>query len=385
LGLLPILVYWFHQLPVLTIPANLVAVPWISLLTVPLVLLACVLLPVHAPAGGVLLDLAGESIELLWPSLQLLADTPISLLAAPDIAVVNIVLGVFGALILMLPRGVPGRWLGALWMLPLLLPGTHAPRHGEFRIAILDVGQGLAAVVRTQERVLLYDTGPRFGAEMSAGAAVILPYLMQAGISRIDMLVLSHGDSDHAGGLEDVLRGIPVAGILAGMPATVPARGVHGCAAGQHWRWDGVDFEVLHPRSNGNERDNDRSCVLRIRNGARAALITGDIEARSEAALLAASGDRLGAQVLVAPHHGSGTSSSAAFIAAVRPDIAIFSAGYRNRFGFPKQDIIARYQRHGARILDTARSGAIDIRLHRAGISIRTHRREQRRFWHSRI
>jgi competence protein ComEC len=248
------------------------------------------------------------------------------------------------------------------------------------------VGQGLAALVRTRSHALLYDAGPRFGPDFSAGTAVILPYLRQAGIPDLDVLMLSHGDSDHAGGLDDVLRGIVVKRVLAGTPDAVPRAAVEACVAGQGWRWDGVDFEVLHPRgSDGRLRGNNRSCVLRIRNDARAALLTGDIEEVSENMLLSSVREHLRAQVLIAPHHGSRTSSSVSFVDAVRPDVVVFAAGFRNRFGFPKQDIIARYQQHGARILDTARSGAIDIRLQRAAISIHTHRQAHRRFWHSRI
>ncbi|HEY7841125.1 MAG TPA: DNA internalization-related competence protein ComEC/Rec2, partial [Gammaproteobacteria bacterium] len=245
-GLLPVLVYWFHQLPVLTVPANLVAVPWISLLTVPLVLLACLVLPLHAQGGNALLDLALVSMDLLWPFLRLLAETRISVLSSPESGLPAVMLALLGAAILMLPRGVPGRWLGVCWMLPLLVPAAGPPGDGEFRLAVLDVGQGLAVVVRTREHVLLYDTGPRFGPGFSAGSAVILPWLRQAGIDRIDVLTLSHGDSDHAGGLSDVRDGIPVDRILSGTPESVPLP-VEACAAGQRWRWDGVEFEVLHP------------------------------------------------------------------------------------------------------------------------------------------
>lgn len=382
-GLLPVLIGWFHQLPVLTVPANLVAVPWISLLTVPLVLLACLLQPIWSSAAIFFLDLARGSIDLLWPFLRILSDPRFSTLPSPDPGLCGLALGLIGAAILILPRGIPGRWLGLMWMLPLLVPSAPRLQDGEFRLTVLDVGQGLAAVVRTRDHVLLYDTGPRFGPEFSAGSAVILPYLRYAGSARLDLLMVSHGDSDHAGGLPEILDGIETARVVAGMPEETPVA-AGPCLAGQRWRWDGVDFEILHPGPAG-ARGNNRSCVLRVGNGTRAALLTGDIEFAAEAQLVAAAADRLHAQVLVAPHHGSRTSSSLPFIAAVRPDVVVFSAGYRNRFGFPKQDIIARYQQHGARILDTARSGAIDIHLDRAGISIHGHRQQQRRFWHSRI
>jgi competence protein ComEC len=384
-GLLPLLAYWFHQLPLLTIPANLFAVPWISLLTVPLVLLACLASSFLPALAELLLELALDSIELLWPLLRLLAEPSFSVRGVPDAGPWAIGMALCGGAILLLPRGIPGRWLGAVWMLPLLVPAGELLRAGEFRLTVLDVGQGLAAVARTRNHVLLYDAGPRYGPEFSAGSAVVLPYLRQAGIGRIDLLVVSHADIDHAGGLQEVLESVAVDRILASAPESVPHPAAAACRAGQGWNWDGVEFEILHPPLREDLQGNDRSCVLRARSDSGAALLTGDIEAPAETMLLAGARDRLAARVLIAPHHGSGTSSTAGFVEAVHPDVVVFAAGYRNRFGFPKQDIIARYQRHGARTLDTARSGAIDIRLRRAGVSIHSHRQAHRRFWHSRI
>jgi competence protein ComEC len=288
-----------------------------------------------------------------------------------------------GALFLLMPRGFPARWAGAAWLFLFMVPASAPPAPGTWRLTVLDVGQGLAAVVRTREHVLLYDTGPRLGPYLTAARAAVLPYLRYAGIRRIDRLVESHGDSDHAGGIADVLAAVPVDGILAGEPDRVPRRDTRACRDGQRWRWDGVEFAVLHPSPSTGGRGNNRSCVLRVGSGGRALLIPGDIERDAEAALLARHAGRLAAPVLVAPHHGSTTSSTEAFVRAVDADLVIFAVGYRNRYGFPKQDIIARYHQHGATTLDTAASGAIDVQVGDRGVIVRAWRPETRRFWHS--
>lgn len=385
IGLSPILVVWFQQVPLLGMIANLAAVPWVTFLTVPLILAGTAMLRVWAYAGELLLRLALWSLDLLWPLLQMTGESRFSVLPLPAPTIPALALAMIGAAILLLPRGVPGRWLGVFWMLPLLFPAGSAPVPGEFRLALLDVGQGLSAVVQTHDHVLVYDTGPRFGTEFNAGGAVVVPYLRHLGIRTIDALILSHGDNDHIGGLADVLDGVEVIRMLSGVPEAVPAKGVEQCRAGMSWTWDGVVFTILHPPSDRTLPGNNRSCVLRVSASGRAALLTGDIERDAELALVDHASTGLRSSVLVAPHHGSRTSSSPAFIDAVRPDVVLFPAGYRNRFGFPKQDIIARYQQHGARVLDTGRSGAIDVHFDRAAVSIRTWRRDHRRFWHSQL
>ncbi|MGH8630694.1 MAG: DNA internalization-related competence protein ComEC/Rec2, partial [Burkholderiales bacterium] len=206
-GLLPLLVLWFQQVPLLSIPTNLIAVPWITLVTVPLVLLACVALAFSATLAEGILHTALVSIDMVWRFLEILSDLNFSLLPVPSPGVPALILALIGAAILLAPRGVPGRWLGAAWMLPLLFPPGTGLSTGELRLALLDVGQGLAAVVRTRQHTLLYDTGPRFSGDFSAGRAAVLPYLRHAGTRRVDVLVQSHGDNDHIGGLADVLDG----------------------------------------------------------------------------------------------------------------------------------------------------------------------------------
>jgi competence protein ComEC len=384
IGLLPVLIVWFAQVPLLSIPANLLAVPWVSLLTTPLVLLGCVLAPLSPALAEPLLQLGSWTLEVLWPLLVLFAEPRWNVLDVRPSGALAMLAGIAGAAILLLPRGVPGRWLGVFWLLPLLFPPAAAPAHGHLRFALLDVGQGLAAVVQTRRHALLYDTGPAFSEDFSAGAAVIVPYLRQAGIRTLDMIIVSHGDNDHSGGLTDVLDAIHARRQLASAPEQIATSHVETCRAGRRWRWDGVEFALLHPATDFAGGGNDRSCVLRVRNAQLSVLLPGDIEIAGEVSLVRHAAHELPAEVLVAPHHGSRTSSSAELIAAVGPRLVLFSTGFRNRYGFPKPDIIARYRQQGARPLDTARAGAIEIDTDADGYSLRTWRGAARRFWHSR-
>ncbi len=383
LGLAPLLTLWFNQVPLLGIAANSIAVPWISLLTVPLVLGGVILLMVSETAGRLLLELGAGTLDLIWSLLAGIAGLKFTVLPVASPALPVLAAALIGVLLLLAPRGIPGRWVGMVWMLPLFFSATQWGRAGDFRLTLLDVGQGLAAVVQTREHTLVYDTGPRYSDSFNAGSGVVLPYLRHAGITGIDLLIQSHGDMDHIGGLNDILAGIPVAGILTSVPQHIDHPGVVPCRAGQRWRWDGVLFEMLHPRPGSRLRGNNRSCVLRVSRPGQALLLTGDIEEAAEKELVAGHGGALASQVLVAPHHGSRTSSSPALLEQVRPAMVLFPVGYRNRFGFPKQDIINRYRERGVSILDTARSGAIEVRF--TGKDSRTiqYRRKLRRFWHT--
>jgi competence protein ComEC len=382
-GLLPALILWFQQVPVLGVFANLVAVPWVSLLTVPLVLAGSAAAAAGPGAAAWLLHPALASIDLLWQFLAWLAGFKFSVASLPAPSPGSLLMALAGSAILLLPRGFPARWLGALWFLPLLLAAPDRPLHGAFRFTLLDVGQGLAGVVETRSHVLLYDTGPRFGPEFDAGRAVILPFFRHRGIRRVDLLVQSEGDIDHIGGLASVLAQVPVVRVLSSVPDRVPLPTVDVCRTGQRWNWDGVEFSILHPPEPDRFRGNDAACVLRVSAGGRSLLLSGDIERRAEYRLVAHQSADLRAALLVAPHHGSRTSSTPVFITAVQPDVVLIAAGFRNRYGLPNQDIIARYRQAGARILDTARHGAIEVHVNDAGISILTYRQAARRFWHS--
>ena len=246
---------------------------------------------------------------------------------------------------------------------------------------MLDVGQGLAIVVRTQAHVLVYDAGPAFPTGRDAGELAVLPYLRYYGVRQLDALVISHGDLDHRGGADSVLGGVPVAQVLAGPSVGPLAQARTPCRRGQRWRWDGVQFEMLHPAPSARASDNDSSCVLRIHSTAGSVLLAGDVEAGAESQIVNNGLSR--ATVVAVPHHGSRTSSTARFVDAAHPTLALVSAGYRNRWGLPRREVVERWRAAGARVFTTADSGAIEIAFIAGRPPLaREYRQTRRRYWH---
>jgi competence protein ComEC len=253
--------------------------------------------------------------------------------------------------------------------LPMLAAIPPGPAFGEIWVTLLDVGQGLSTVARTRDHTLVYDAGPAYSPGFDTGRTVVVPYLRSQGIGRVDKLIVSHGDNDHIGGVPSVLKELSIADVEAGIPELLTMRKASQCHRGEHWRWDGVEFSVLHPDARSYRKGNNASCVIRIEaRGGRRVLLTGDIEAESERMLLQELRGRLPVDVLVVPHHGSLTSSSPAFIEAVRPDYALFPTGYRNRYRFPREPVVDRYRKRGSALLDTAPHGAITVRLRSGGL-----------------
>jgi competence protein ComEC len=304
------------------------------------------------------------------------------------------VLGIAGVLWCLAPRGTPGRVLGVLAMAPLcvVLPAPPAP--GTLRMTVLDVGQGTAIVVRTARHALLYDTGPSWNGSADAGGRIVAPWLRAAGIRRLDAMLVSHRDTDHSGGAMSVLAAVPVGLLLTSLAFDHPVvaeheqRGLHlRCRAGQRWSWDGVDFELIFPEpphyDDPYRKPNDVSCVLRIEAPGGRVLVAGDIEATSEVDLVVARRTQLPAGVLVVPHHGSRTSSTQSFVEAVAPRHAVFTVGYRNRFGHPRPDVVARYERVGATLHRTDRTGALTFTVAPGAIDDpEAARASGRRYWH---
>ncbi len=381
-GLFPLLAFWFQQIPLTSILANLIVVPWVSFICVPLVLVGSLLLYLNSGLGELVLKTGVESIDLFWPVLELLAATDFSLLRLAQPNLVALLAAITGVLILLMPKGLAGRWLGLFWLLPLLFPVPHKVDMGNARLTLLDVGQGLAAVIETRNHVLLFDSGPRFSSRFDAGSAVIVPHLRKKKLNVVDLLVLSHGDNDHIGGLTEILKQVSVKKILTSVPDQVHHKRTEECWNGQSWDWDGVLFEVLHPHKSSQLLGNDRSCVLKVSAGQYSILLTGDIEAKAEKRILRRNREELSSTILIAPHHGSLSSSTLKFVSAVQAKYVLFPVGYRNRFGFPKQDIIQCYQEGGVQIMDTARDGAIEMRIGAEDVTIRRYRQYQRRFWH---
>jgi competence protein ComEC len=289
---------------------------------------------------------------------------------------------VVGAAAALAPLPAPGRLAGLLLAVAACGWRAPAPEWGAAHFAMLDVGQGLAAVVETRNHVLVYDTGPAFRSGSDTGALVVEPYLRHRGLRRVDTLVVSHDDLDHVGGVASLVRSMPVIRLVSnGHGLDVPGA-VERCRRGGGWRWDGVDFDWLHPGPELAPGDNDRSCVLRVRAGEHVVLLTGDIEGLSETEILRRGGAGR-VDVLTVPHHGSRTSSTQAFVDATRPRWALVPSGHRNRWGFPKPDVVARWQGAGAAVILGSASGAIEFELHpgRSIAAPRLHRPLQRRLW----
>ncbi|MEO5732275.1 MAG: DNA internalization-related competence protein ComEC/Rec2 [Rubrivivax sp.] len=386
-GLAPLTLVFFQQISVVGFAANIVAIPLVTLLITPLAL-AGVLLPLLWP-------LAGWLVQGLLALLQLLAAWPAALWTAAVAPPWAMAAGLLGGLLAIAPLPWRLRLLALPLMLPLLLPPVARPPQGAFELVAADIGQGTAVLVRTQRHLLLFDTGPAYSADADAGGRVLLPLLRARGEPRIDLLMLSHRDADHVGGAPAVLAGIRVDAIssslidnhplLSAPPASAarPPPPHRRCLAGQQWEWDGVRFQVLQPGpwayADATLKPNAMSCVLQVQGASHSALLTGDIEARQEAALVSTLGDSLRSQVLLVPHHGSRTSSTADFINTVRPRVAVVQAAYRSRFGHPAPDVVARYAVRGIELVRSDRCGAWTL----AGDGTANCERDTaRRYWH---
>jgi len=378
-GLAPAALLLFGQISVAGPLANAVAIPVVSVIVTPLALLAVIF-----PARF-LLEGAEWLVAWLLVFLEWCASLPGALWQQHVPPAWAVAAAIAGALWLLAPRGVPSRSAGAALMLPAFALVPPAPGAGEAWITALDVGQGLAVVVRTATRTLLYDAGPAYGPEADSGGRIVVPLLRGAGIERLDMMVVTHEDTDHLGGALTVLETFEVRALASSLPPTHALNALvpHAarCAAGSRWEWDGVRFEFLHPPAGWEAaRRNNQSCVLRVQTAGGAMLLTGDIERAAED-FLARSSATLKAEVLVVPHHGSRTSSSEAFIEAVAPRWAVVPAGYRNRFGHPVREVIARYEGAGVRVLRTDLDGAIQVRLGNDPLEVRGERAFRPRYW----
>jgi competence protein ComEC len=380
-GLLPLTLWFFGQASLVGALSNLIAVPVVSFVIVPCALLGMVLLALCPPLATSVLWLAAHIVHVQWWLLERMASWPGAQWYLPLVRPWALGLAMVGVLWLFLPRGVPRRWFGCLLFLSLLLPPRNVPAEGAFQLWVLDVGQGLSVLLRTHEHALLYDAGARFPSGFDLGDAVVLPSLHALDVRRLDLLLISHGDNDHAGGATAVAAAYPRARRLAGEPARMHVP-MTQCVAGQAWQWDGVHFRVLSPGPGSGGRDNDSSCVLLVEGRGGRVLLTGDISSRMEPAVAAALGPGP-PPVLLAPHHGSKTSSGAAFIAALKPPLALVSAGWRNRFGHPRPEVLARYAEAGVPLFNTAEQGALEVEFPADGPPRRKTgwRLRQTRYW----
>ncbi|MDQ3201635.1 MAG: DNA internalization-related competence protein ComEC/Rec2 [Pseudomonadota bacterium] len=376
IGLCPLLLILGLPISVSGPLANLIAVPWVSLVILPPALLGTVLLPIPY-AGEGLLWLAGGLIDWLFTGLEAVAGQ-MPAWVPEAIPIWLWAMATLGAFLLLMPRGIPLRPLGWPLLLLLVFPPRPLLDEGIADVWQLDVGQGLAILVRTRHHTLLYDTGPRFG-DFDLGERVVLPTLRKLGVKNLDMMLISHADADHAGGARAVAKGLAVTQVISGDPLALPSElDALACETGKQWTWDGVRFELWQWHSATDS--NQKSCVLQVEANGERLLLTGDIDTAAERALLD-SPLAVPTEWLQSPHHGSRSSSSPALLIALQPKAVLISRGNGNSFGHPHPTVIARYQKRGIVIHDSAMQGAIRLLLGR--FEAPWTMRQEQRFWRS--
>jgi len=430
LFLLPLSLFMFQQVSLVSPIANLLLIPYVSFLVVPVVLVAIVCAFVLPAFAEVLFSLAAGLLDTIWPLLSYLAAQPYALWLRGDIDILKLLLVTTAMLLLYFSRDLSCfinshlqqvhlqqadlpqtnkqqanrqkssqkrtlwglRFVSCLLFFPLFTATKSTLGTGEYQLTVLDVGQGSAAVIQTKNHVLVFDAGAKFSDRFDAGSSVVLPYLSSQGIQFLDYLIISHGDADHIGGAQVILDRLPETNLIGQDIEKLVTSKKQPCVEGDKWQWDGVDFVFLSPVTAGLSQDNssakrnkrnNRSCVLQVSSKAGSVLFTGDIEKETEQQLLIRYGRQLDSDILIVPHHGSKTSSTAAFIKAVDPEISIFSVGYKNKFKFPNSKVMARYVALGGTLLQTDKNGALSISLTgKTGLVIEKHREKARKYWH---
>ncbi len=385
IGLLPLTIQFFQQAPVLSPVANIVAVPIVGFIIVPLCFIGSILLFINDSAAIIVFDAVAAIFSMLWVFLQWFSDLSFSTYAFATPSLIALFLALFGLGMFFLPNILHIRALALICCLPILLPFHSQIERGEFKLSVLDVGQGLSLVVQTSEQSLVFDAGPRFSRNLDAGRAVVIPFLREQGINKLDILLISHADNDHIGGARSILSGIKVKNILTSAPdkfTTVNEYTLSRCVQGQSWQWDGVQFEIIYPA----EKDyasglskNNLSCVLLVSSKTQRVLFTGDIEREAERLILRRYPNLSDLDLIVAPHHGSKTSSSNRFVQQLVPQRVIMPVGWRNRYHFPHPQVLDRYQSVQADIYHTSESGAISFDSNTREIS--QYRDQKRSYW----
>ncbi|MDR3491877.1 MAG: DNA internalization-related competence protein ComEC/Rec2 [Gammaproteobacteria bacterium] len=362
LGLVPLSIALFQQCSLISFIANNIAIPCVGFILVPMIMLGCVLLFILPAVGAWLLCLSDKILGLVWKVLMYLSSLHNVVWYQHVPHYWMLIAAIIGVIILLLPIGVAGRYVGLIWILPLLLFKESSPKIGEMQFTLLDVGQGLSAVVQTHNHVLVFDAGAKYSSNYDMGASVVVPYLHTLGIKNVDMLVISHGDNDHIGGADAILKAFNVRDIKTSVPEKFNKADY--CERGAAWRWEGVDFRFLYPTLAMRGLNNNSSCVLKISSADKSILLTGDIEKLAEKELVQNQKEYLKSDILVAPHHGSKTSAEDEFLSAVKPDTVLFAIGYRNRYHFPHASVIQKYTQLNVNMLDSVHGGAIQFLLH---------------------
>ncbi len=385
LGLLPMTLALFQEVSVVSPLANAVAIPVVSWLVVPITLLGAIL------PFDFLLHLAHFVMSFTYHLLDWLASLPNAVWQSHAPQIWTVVMAMTGVVMLLLPHGIHFRWVGWVAMLPMFLVLPPTPKPGELWVTLLDVGQGLATVVRTTNYTMVYDTGPKWNPDADSGNRIVVPYLRGQGIRNLDALVITHADEDHSGGARSIIDARNPRWVMTSANPQSEylknAAEVMRCEVGDIWRWDGVDFDVLHPTTpayDETRKSNNIGCVIKITAPGGSVLMTADVEKSVEAELIARAADELKADVLIVPHHGSKTSSTDLFIDAVNPKLALIPVGYRNRFRHPHADVLARYAVRDIAVLRTDWEGAITLKFSADANGtpvVTSHRAANRRYW----
>jgi len=381
-SLAPVVLTVFNQISLLSVPANLIAIPMVAFLIVPAVLFAVLVFLLGGEAiAALIFEIAARVTQALWFLLEWSANLPFATLERATPSGWTLLLAMMGISGFLLPACLPGRrWLLLAWLPLLLAPGSDlAP--DEIEVAVLDVGQGLSIVVRNANQTLVYDTGIGYPGGFSAVQTVVAPYLLSRGVSRLERVLISHPDSDHAGGLDDLAARFSIERLLVGPEVNVEDSAQ--CSTGVRWHWPRTNFSILSPDADSDAiSGNNASCVLRIDHGAVSVLLTGDIEVATEQALVRRYGNQLAADILILGHHGSRTSSTRSFLDRVQPEVGVVSAGYRNRHGHPAEEVLTRTQKLGISVERTDQSGTIVFRIKPDSYRILRYREIMRRYWH---
>lgn len=389
-GLIPINLALFNTLSFISPFANFIAIPWVSFIITPMCLLGALFLSCSMDRiGEVILHFAVILYQPLWWLFEEIQNEVPQLVWNKGLpegmqGTIMILASSMGVLILLLPKGFPGKIkFGLSFCLPLICYVPPVLNNGEFKFTLLDVGQGLSSVIQTKKHALIFDVGPKYHEELDCGNKIIIPFLKNQNIRKMDALVISHTDLDHRGGLNSLLKEFSPLKIYSSEPEKFYPIKVAKCMRGEEWQWDGVYFKVLHPGNEEIKNRNNRSCVLKVSTRESSLLLTGDIEKEGEVSLLTNYIDQLPSTVLVVPHHGSKTSSIEEFVEQVAPKYALFPVGKNNYYGFPHEIVLERYQNIGAQCLSSAQSGAIQFYFKQNGqLEIVQWREQNKQFWH---
>jgi len=413
LFLLPLSLFMFQQVSLVSPLANLLLIPYVSFLVVPVVLLAILFSFVTTVVSDVLFEVAAVLLEMVWPLLSSLSSQDFALWQYDGLGTLGLLLASFSLLLFYFAKKLPLKKesLQYYWLLrflaviiflacflPLLVKTEIELEQGEIQLTVLDVGQGSAAVIQTKNHTLVFDAGAKFSDKLDTGSNIIIPFLRAKKLQTIDVLVISHGDADHIGGAQSLLDEYPTVKLIGQDIAALKSENMQLCFSGIEWQWDGVNFKFLSPqmgrsqkRVSNKDSRNNHSCVLRVSSTFGSILLAGDIENKIEKQLLKKDHAQLASDVLIVPHHGSNTSSTMAFIAAVEPKISIISVGYKNRYHLPNTKVLARYARYSTSsdhrllhtLLQTQSSGAISLVLKGDEIiKFQQFRKQSLKYWH---